>query len=623
MAGLCVSVTFDAADASRSDVHAMVAASPFRSADGVRTWWGAGAALAHQRRLLLPEDAADLQPLCADGLVLACDARIDNREELLAPLRRHGLILDATADGVPDSEFVLAAFRLWGADCARHLIGDFAFVVWDTRRKRLFASRDPMGMRSLYYHWDARRRLVAGTDVVQVLAVPWVPRAVREAAVAVTLAGPYLPASWTMYEGVEQVPPGHSLTADVDGLRTWRAWAPDPASRFQPEDERAAHEAYRAGLEQAVEARLRCVRPVGIFLSGGLDSVNLASTAGRLCREAPQHLHAYAWAFEELVDSDERGVSDHVVRRYEMPATAFPADDSWPLAGYPEHGPDEDDAFSWSYEALMDRTLDRCRDDGMGIALTGDRGDELTGDWAFDELGLLAAGRVRDALVDLRAASSIGSEVVRPLARAHLPGLVRRRTARLDASLLWPVWVPADLARRVELADIIAESRRVPAFGNAARSVRHQRLFSPHLARVATLRQRRRAHRGLGFADPYTDRRLVELVLSMAPWLVQRRSQPKAMARAALVGVTPEPARCAAKRNAPVGLFERGFRERAVPVVHDLLTGSRAAAHGWLDESAARAVYQQYLATGHGDGDFWWPLTVEMWLRRWWSEGTA
>lgn len=625
MGGLCVSVAFDARDSPDADVEAMAAAAPHRGQHGTRVWSSRVAALAYQRTLLLPEDAAIAQPLTADGLVVVADARIDNREDLLPLLSRSGYLVES--DLLPDAEIVLAAYRMWGRGCAERLIGDFAFVIWDERRRRLLAARDPMGMRALHFRWEARRRLVAATEIKQILAADAVPRELHEAAVVATVAGPYLPASWTAYAGIQQLPPGHLLEVEADTCRTARFWQPDAGVRFQPTDEASAAHALRVALSEAVRVRLRSAKPVGIFLSGGMDSGSVASLAGWLAEHgrAPEEvdLHTYSWAFDQLTDSDERAVSDHINRRYGLRATAFPAEDSWPLAGYPDHAPDEDDPYSWVYQALMERTLACCRSDGIGTVLNGDRGDEMTGDWVFDEPGLLLAGHPRAAFADVRAAGSSlpgrARAVLRPVLQRYLPDQTERRRSRRQPGRPWPSWVPDEVARRHDLGDLVAESRRPPAFGGAARSLRYQRAFSAQSARIAVLRERTRARMGMGFADPYSDRRVVELVLSMPQWLLQRRTHPKALARAAMVGVMPEQALRTAQKTIPYSFFDHGFRDRAVPTVEGLLAGSHTAARGWLDVPALEGVYRQYVRTGQGDDDFWWPLTVEMWLRRWWS----
>lgn len=628
VSGICAVATFDGTAVPVATARAMAAQAAHRGRDGTCSWTSEGVALVQQVLAVTDYDRSDTVPASLGSLVCVADARIDNRQEVIYPLLRLGAIVDP--DTATDAEIIVAAYRWWGDHCSARLVGDYAFVIWDTDRRRLFAARDPLGMRALYHRVEPGRRALVATEITQLLAAPGVPCEIDELGIAATLAGPYLPADRTAYAGIDQLAPGHTLTVDQGGVRVGRGWQPDPGMVADPGSDAATAALFRDVLSQAVADRLRACRPVGIFLSGGVDSGSVASTAGWLTERgaaAPPSVHAYSWAFQELDDSDERAVSDIIVERYGIPSSAVPGDDCWPLAAYPAHGPDRDDPFSSVYQALVERTLECCQRDGMGITLSGDRGDELTGDSVFDEVGLLRARRTKDALADIRhvvaesgmsAHMAVRRQLVRPLLEARYPrvaaGFRRRR-----GNHLWPPWVRDDLARRVDLGDLIAQQQTPPSFGGAARRLRAQRIFMAQGARIAVLQERTRARYGMAFADPYSDRRLVELILSLPQWRVQRRGSSKQLARAAMEGIMPEAARAATRKTIPIGLFDRGFRERSVGVVSQLMTGSLAAANGWLDEREVLDVHGQYRATGDTPYDFWWPMCVEMWLRRWWT----
>ena len=468
------------------------------------------------------------------------------------------------------------------------------------------------------------------SEIKQLLAAPAVPCAIDERGIVATLAGPYLPADATVYDGIGQVAPGRILLIDADGVTVRRGWAPDPDRRLHVDDEGAA-DVLRDTLSRAVEDRLRAVKPVGLLLSGGMDSGSIASTAGRLAQTGTltgERLRTFSWAFPSRPDADERAVSDGIVAHYDLANVAVDGDDRWPLAGYPDGAPDRDDPFIWPYQRLHERTIDRAAATGVGVLMTGDRGDELLGDWVFDEPGLLRAGRPRTAVDELREAArserrSTGATMRRHLIRPWLWHHAPRAAARMDrrgADVPPPApWIPEAVARRVDLRDLIADATRVPRFDGYARSLRYQRLTFAQAARIATAGERARARSGLGYADPFADRRLVELVLALPQWQIQGRRRPKHLLRQAMRGVMPEDVRRRAGKSIPVSLFDRGLRDRSVATVRSLLTDSHAAQRGWLDAASARDAYEGYVRTGAARYDFWWPLIVEWWIRRWWS----
>jgi asparagine synthase (glutamine-hydrolysing) len=131
--------------------------------------------------------------------------------------------------------------------------------------------------------------------------------------------------------------------------------------------------------------------------------------------------------------------------------------------------------------------------------------------------------------------------------------------------------------------------------------------------------ERTRARYGLSFADPWSDRRLAEFVLAVPQWRIQRVGEVKRIARLAMRGIMPEQVRHKTEKIIPVSLFDRGFKERARDTVFALITGSQAGARGYLDEGAFRNYYESFLRDGPQPYDFWWVLTLEMWLRRYWS----
>lgn len=639
MSGICGWIHWNGAPVSPAGVAAMLDPVAYRGPDGRRTWHGEGIALGHLALHVTPEDERDRQPLrrWPDEIVLVADARIDNRDELVARLGEGRL---AGSRDPTDAELILASYRHWGDNCAAHLIGDFAFAVWDGRRRRLFAARDPMGMRALYFRSEDGRFLFA-TELKQILAVSDVPAHPFEPAIAAYLAGSPGREEWSFYDGISQLPAGHALIADRAGVRTDRYWEIDPKATIEYADEAEYAEAFREVFAEAVRCRLRTRAPAGISLSGGLDSGSIAATAGWL-RERGEigvpELRAYCHAYRVLQQFDERHISDRIAQRYGIPVTAVPADEAWPLRDRPGHGTDVDEPLTGVFQPLLERQLTLARREGMRSMLSGDRGDLVVGDSVFDALSLLESGRWGRLFEELRLHSEwmgypIGRAVRRLLVAPTLSTLwpidraaaLRGRVRRLYHGILdgaaangddgYPPWLRREFVHRTGLDEIDREPGSLPRLDGPARRARHQLIFCPTRMRLMVWAERTQARFGLSFADPWSDRRLASFVLAIPQRMVQRSGRPKHLAREAMRGVMPEGARRRPSKTSPAPLYLESLRHHGRAVVEALIGDSVAANLGYLAEDRLERHYESIRRGDAAHPAFWNALTLEMWLR--------
>ena len=245
-------------------------------------WSDGTAALGRQLFATLPEDRFDRGPAigAGSGLALVADIRVDNRAELEAAL---GLPRPAAAE-TSDAALLLRAFERWDAEeVLQRVVGDFAFALWDGRRRRLLLGRDHGGQRPMHFHRG--RGFFAFSSMAKGLhALPQVPYGLDREAARDWIAG--LPAEGTQsfFEGVERVGPGSLVTVADAGVEVRRWWEPN----LEPLRLGSA-DAYQAGMRQALdratEARLRGAGDaVGAHLSSGLDSSAVAATAAMLLR---------------------------------------------------------------------------------------------------------------------------------------------------------------------------------------------------------------------------------------------------------------------------------------------------------------------------------------------------
>ena len=254
-----------------------------RGPDDAGVWWSADGqvGLAQRRLAIVDLSPGGHQPMLdASGqLCITLNGEIYNYRELRRELEVRGHRFSTASD----TEVVLEAYRAWGADCLAHLDGMFAFGLYDTATRRLFLARDRAGEKPLFY---AHRpgQLVFASELKAMMADPAFPRTLDLEALDYYLAYGYVPGERCILQGVRKLAPGHAMTYDLetDTLHAWRYWQlPEPP---RPPDVSAQEleQELEALLEGAVRRQLVADVPVGVLLSGGLDSSLVTAMAARV-----------------------------------------------------------------------------------------------------------------------------------------------------------------------------------------------------------------------------------------------------------------------------------------------------------------------------------------------------
>ncbi|MFZ1575487.1 MAG: asparagine synthase-related protein, partial [Chromatiaceae bacterium] len=330
----------------------------------------------------------------------------------------------------------LAAFRRWGETCPERLLGDFVFAVWDLAERRLFLARDALGGRGLCYHFDGRRCLFA-SEIGQILDSPdWEAR-INEGKVADYLADLTHEQEETFFQSILYVAPAHSLTITGQGTRKRRYWDIDPEARIRYRDDREYAEHFREILTAATRCRMRSIGPIGLSLSGGLDSTLLAAiTTGLLPRTHPtqSRLKTFSYVFDPHKASDEREYILPVAERYGLDAHYLPCDDKWALRDLPRWPVERDYIWCEAYSWLVVAVAEAARAAGCRVLLSGLYGDELFlgGDyWAAE---LLREWRFRELFRHWRANSEYvcwQRDLMHHGLRQLLPAGLKRNLRRL------------------------------------------------------------------------------------------------------------------------------------------------------------------------------------------------
>jgi len=279
-------VNLDGRPVDGADLDRMSAALAHHGAGGVRPSIRGPVGMGLRTRCFTPEERLERQPLLGAGgsCLLVADARIDNRRELLG-------MSPATAP-CGDAEFLLRAYERWGEECVDHVIGLYAFALWDARARRLVLARSPIAAPALFYHL-AGGTLAFATMPSGLLALPFVPRALNEEKLADLLVQSSATPDETLYRGILRLPTGHRLTAGPDGVKRHCFWRPDLKREIRLARDEEYVEAFDELFERVVSDHLRSSTPVGAMMSGGLDSSAVAVTAAGLLAERGERLAAF------------------------------------------------------------------------------------------------------------------------------------------------------------------------------------------------------------------------------------------------------------------------------------------------------------------------------------------
>lgn len=284
MSGICGIFALEGSIPSLAQIAAMTAPLERRGPEGTHYTLRGPIALGHTLLATTPEALVEILPFTDSetGCVITGDIRLDNRDGLIASLGR-----GADLAPVGDGELVLRAYLEWGEACVDHLLGDFAFAIWDPRSSKLFCARDHTGMRQLLYHHQPGHLFVFATEACAVLAHPDVRRDINETRVADFLLG-FEGADFesTFFSGVLRLPPAHCLIVDRHSFIIRRYWTlkQGPVLELGSDEEYA--EAFLEVFTEAVRCRLRCVGQLGSMLSGGIDSGSVVAVAARLLAAA-------------------------------------------------------------------------------------------------------------------------------------------------------------------------------------------------------------------------------------------------------------------------------------------------------------------------------------------------
>lgn len=473
-----------------------------------------------------------------DGFVISFDGRLDNRNALCAQLRADGAMNSPGYDNLNDTRLLLLAYRHFGAELPKHLVGDFAIGIWDALQQHLYLFRDHFGVRPLFYRQVANDFLF-GSEIKALRAIrPDIELKSRSDAMRDFATGDFEQdePEKCFFDGVYRLLPAHWAVVKSGVVTTQCYWRLDPGLP-QPMDD--VPEQFRTLLMQALNRRLRGTSKVAALLSGGLDSSSIVSTIGSMLGDRISQMAVFSMLFSGVGEHDEREYIDAVREQFAFPyypidMTAISAlgtaDAILAEQDKPPFGPNGAIFRNFLHQVSA-------RTDAK-IVLHGHGGDEIVSDGTgiFDELA--ASGKWTRLWRELVALESVvgkpGIHFRRLIWRRGIRpkiGRLLRKSYNLFRKPVGPmkrnyVMTSPELQRRP--AEQVAHLRKLtsPLYGQSLEITDHDAAFA-----------------GIELRMPFLDVELAEFCVRVEATHKWRNGLPRAVIRDAMVGILPEKVR--------------------------------------------------------------------------------
>jgi asparagine synthase (glutamine-hydrolysing) len=609
-------------DGAAELLRSMCARMVHRGPDSEGLMTAQGVALGMRRLAIIDLQAGEQPALSEDGRVsVILNGEIYNYRELRNELEARG----HTFRSASDTEVLPHLYEEFGTAMLDRLNGMFAFALWDARRRRLFLARDPLGEKPLYWGTFGGKLLFASEPKV-LLAHPSVTTGVNPDALRQYLAFDYVPAPLSIYEGINKLPAAHALTLEDGKIETWRYWDVSYRKPATAPTENEAAERLRELLADSVRMRLVSDVPLGVLLSGGVDSSAVAALA---VSASAGTVKTFSISFAEKSFDESayaRGVADFLgTDHHEERLSANLAAD---LVG---------EIGSWMDEPLSDPSLIptyllcRFTRQHVTVALGGDGGDEI-----FAGYPMYYGHRVARAYS--RVPRAVRRLVVEPAIR-RLP--VKTKNLSFDFKArrfvegmttddlvarhhIWfGSFAPRDQerllaggAKRASRADVYAQARTLFDSCDAVELFERMQYLDTKLYLAEDILakvDRASMSVSLEVRAPFLDRRVVEYAASLPADFKLRGRTTKYILKRAIAPLVPAFVTRRPKKGFGVPVAE-WLKGRLRPLARDLLSPSRLARHGLFDPAYVARLQDEHERGAANHRKLLWTLLVfELW----------
>ncbi|BCN29028.1 asparagine synthase-related protein [Anaeromicropila herbilytica] len=501
-------------------------------------------------------------------MVIIADAIIDNRGELYRELQP----VNRSLEEITNSELILEAYLKWDKEAPKHLVGDFAFAIWNNKKEELYLCRDHVGKRTLYYTQE--ENLIAFSTLINPLLLVKENIEYSEEWIANYLAVMEclneLDVELTFYEGIKQVPPATYMIFKKDSVEVQKYWNPMEIKPLKLDSDEAYEEAFREIFYEAVNCRIVTDGEVGIMLSGGLDSGSIACVAAKVLDKNAKHLKAYSsipksdyidWLPKGAVANESVYINELASQYTNIDVTYCDSDKLNSYNQIERLRTIQEYPYKYSGNLFwIDRIVQMAKEDGCKVLLDGQSGNYTIsyGDITSHIVTLIKKKKFHSAREEIMQYSKVHGRLPKSVFRYFIllyipkPIKVLFNKGKVKSAKLITHIINKDLADKWDI------NRYMKLYGmgkyyNKKKSINEVRSFLCNnllFSQAAASEVRLSIEYGLVRRDPTRDKRVIEFSMSLPAEQFVKDGIERSLIRRAMRGILPDKIR--------MNMMERG-----------------------------------------------------------------
>ncbi len=614
-----------------------------RGSDGSGIWNDGLVGFGHRMKRTTPEAQNETLPLINSDSTLAitADARLDNRDELIYLIgsfgRPHALITD--------SDLILASYEKWGEGCAEHLLGDFAFAIWDSRKRQLYCARDHFGVKPFYYHLS-EKLFVFASEIKALLLSSGVPRRINEIRLVNHLRSRFEDKVSTFYADILRLRPGHAMTIGQEGNNTFSYWSLELGQELKLKSDEEYAEALSGHFTEAVRCRLRSSVPLGTMLSGGIDSSSITCMARRLLAEngGAKQLHTFSAVFDDVKECDEREFMNTVISGNSIRPHFAIADKYGPFVDVDKMLQVQDEPLYSGNLYLNWLSYKKAQDQGVKVILDGFDGDNTIshGLGYFTELAhgrrwmkLASEVRAFSKKINMPWAEAFWSWFwffeLNPMISGNRLASRARSGVRRVKRKVGIGKQPANLARNfsssvglnpvfeTKVASWEAERTKNPSKPRTERETHLRNLLDNGSPFVLEVLDRASGAFSVEMRFPFWDKRLIEFCLSVPAEQKIKNGWTRVIMRRAMTGILPPEIQWRPGKTDMTPSFNYGFLKFGRGLMKKFIIDDPETIVDYIDIKSLREAHGRFLNSQASDNDIMAiqrSVSLALWLQK-------